>query len=482
MDVRRPAPWSWLLLCTGFVVIAFLGAAAYAWHRTSSIDGMAQELAGNADPSIRTLVDARTQLHVLGTFVTSGILDATQHKPFPHEAFRRSVHRIRDDVDAYQRLPSFPTEPERWRAVESELTEVESRLEQAVSMLDAGDVAGAVALRDGSLGSAFERADLGLGRLIDFDADQGAHLGDEITAQRQAALRTSLVLHGVALALAFLMIGVSVAASRRYVRTLRKARETEALIRSVVSHDLRNPLSAISLSARSLQRTLDADAPGRKQVEMIVRNVGRMDRLIGDLLAAAKLQEGNPLAIEPAAQDVAAVVRDVIEVFAAPAAGKGVILRSALDDVVPPAWCDAGRIGQVLSNLVGNALKFTPRGGSVIVEARDEGTGEVRLSVRDTGEGIPEEALPHVFERFWQQEGHAARGTGLGLYIAKGIVDAHHGRIWVTSRVGEGSEFAFTVPAADEASMRRDSSAGVEPPSRTSSSPASRAASSSPRT
>ena len=115
---------------------------------------------------------------------------------------------------------------------------------------------------------------------------------------------------------------------------------------------------------------------------------------------------------------------------------------------VPPVYCDGGRIAQVLSNLVGNALKFTPRGGSVIVTVARAAADDVRFSVHDTGVGILEEAVPHVFERFWQNDRHRARGTGLGLYIAKGIIDAHHGRIWVTSRVGEEGDFQFTVRAA----------------------------------
>jgi signal transduction histidine kinase len=117
-------------------------------------------------------------------------------------------------------------------------------------------------------------------------------------------------------------------------------------------------------------------------------------------------------------------------------------------------FCDSGRIAEVLSNLVGNALKFTPDGGSVVVSVHRsrESAQDVCFSVRDTGVGIPSDAIPHLFDRFWQKSEHAVRGTGLGLFIAKGLVDAHHGRIWVTSRPGEGSEFLFVLPAVDDRS------------------------------
>ncbi|MGZ3460603.1 MAG: sensor histidine kinase, partial [Archangium sp.] len=109
--------------------------------------------------------------------------------------------------------------------------------------------------------------------------------------------------------------------------------------------------------------------------------------------------------------------------------------------------CDRTRVLQVFGNLLGNAVKFTPDGGQLTVGARAH-RGEVHLWVRDTGAGIRPEALPHVFERYWQAKDAESRGTGLGLYIAKGIVEAHGGRIWAQSQLGKGSIFTFTLPVA----------------------------------
>lgn len=244
------------------------------------------------------------------------------------------------------------------------------------------------------------------------------------------------------------LAGTAIQNAKLYAELRTEVARREDLL-SIVSHDLRNPLSAIVLGAQTLRRKLGGEAPGRRHAEVIARNAARMDRMIADLLAAAKLQEGGVLPIEPKAQEAAPLVREAVEAFAGTAADKGVALRVEIAGEVPPVYCDAGRIGQVLSNLVGNALKFTATGGSIVVSAGvAPADGEVSFAVRDTGVGIPEKALAHVFERFWQDQEHAARGTGLGLYIAKGIVDAHRGRIWVTSRVGQGSDFRFTVPAA----------------------------------
>jgi signal transduction histidine kinase len=219
----------------------------------------------------------------------------------------------------------------------------------------------------------------------------------------------------------------------------------------MVSHDLRSPLSAVSVAAATAQRSLASDAPGRRQLDLIARNAATMDRMITDLLTAAKLHEGK-LSVELRAEDAGVLVREAIEAFTTAAANKEIHLACEIADNVPRVYCDAGRIGQVLSNLVGNAIKFTPAGGSIIVSVcwNRDCEREVCFSVRDTGVGIQEDAIPHAFNRFWQTAEHAKRGTGLGLFICKGIVEAHHGRIWVTSHNHGGSEFQFVLPTADD--------------------------------
>jgi signal transduction histidine kinase len=122
-------------------------------------------------------------------------------------------------------------------------------------------------------------------------------------------------------------------------------------------------------------------------------------------------------------------------------------LRLDLEDDLPEIWADQDRLLQVLENLIGNAIKHTPEGGCITITAVP-GPGEIRFSVADTGAGIPDHCLPHVFERFWQAERASREGAGLGLPICKGIVEAHGGRIWAESTLGRGTSVFFTIPTA----------------------------------
>ena len=153
------------------------------------------------------------------------------------------------------------------------------------------------------------------------------------------------------------------------------------------------------------------------------------------------------LAVDIAENEDTSMLWEALANFRARAVEKGVVLQA--EDVGPPLLlaCDRVRILQVLSNLLGNALKFTPAGGRVTTRVSDWGD-EVCFSVRDTGCGIPEPLLEAVFDRFWQAGDDDRRGSGLGLYIARNIVDAHGGRIWAESLLGSGSTFHFTLPRA----------------------------------
>ncbi len=214
----------------------------------------------------------------------------------------------------------------------------------------------------------------------------------------------------------------------------------------VVSHDLRNPLSAIAMCASALRAgAVDTDT-SMSLAGTIAESAEWMQRLIRDLLDVASLESGR-LTLERRIEPVAELMERVHELFASDAASRGITLRIA---PAPAAqvFADFERLLQVLANLVGNALKFTDRGGSVQVTATER-RNDVLFQVTDTGAGIPAEHFAHLFELYWhtQHEGRA-RGSGYGLSIAKGIVAAHGGRIWVESRVGEGSTFSFTVPSA----------------------------------
>jgi signal transduction histidine kinase len=215
----------------------------------------------------------------------------------------------------------------------------------------------------------------------------------------------------------------------------------------IVSHDLRNMLASM-IGFAALIVKAEAEEPRNEQVLMhahrIQRSGARMNRLIGDLIDVASIEAGV-LAVRREAGDPAEVVIETVDTFQAQAAANGISLTA---DIVPGrlmASFDPARILQVLTNIVSNAIKFTPENGSVVVRL-ERISDELRFAVRDTGVGIPADKLDAVFERYRQVSLHDRRGIGLGLYISKCIVQGHGGKIWAESKWGEGSTFCFTLP------------------------------------
>jgi PAS domain S-box-containing protein len=221
---------------------------------------------------------------------------------------------------------------------------------------------------------------------------------------------------------------------------------------AVVSHDLRNPLSVISMCATTLiEESSEPAADPRAMGEAIRESAEWMHRLIGDLLDVASIDAGR-LSIEARPIDPLVSIIHTLEMLEPLAAERSVTLDSELPEHLPRVKADPERVAQVLSNLVGNAVKYTDPGGRIVVRASADAR-DVRIDVSDTGRGIPPEELPHIFDRFWQaRRGSSVRGTGLGLAIAKGIVEAHGGRMSVESRPGKGSTFSFTLRIARGAS------------------------------
>lgn len=244
-----------------------------------------------------------------------------------------------------------------------------------------------------------------------------------------------------------------VAGLRAAERAARRQAQEAVLARdellAVVSHDLRSPLSSIVVSAKLLSRRAsragDADAGARGTIETILRSADQMSRLLGDLLDAARLEAGG-LPVSRSRHDPAALVDEAVQMMRPLAENKGLAIRQRVAGGLPSILSDRKRILQVLANLLGNAVKFTPEGGAITITADGEGEA-VRFTVADTGAGIPGDALPHLFDRYWQARHTGHAGAGLGLYIAKGIVEAHGGRLRAQSSPGQGSTFSFTLPA-----------------------------------
>ena len=220
-----------------------------------------------------------------------------------------------------------------------------------------------------------------------------------------------------------------------------------AEVLSIVSHDLRSPLATISMATSFLDDLSRPEEERAQMVRMVKRATARMERLVRDMLEVSRLDSGRTLPIDPRCVDLAPVLREACEAQAPMAQACGLLLECALPEALPAVQVDCDRLQQVVCNLVGNAMKFTPPGGGITVAAR-AAVGEVQVSVQDTGAGISETDLDRIFEPYWQAQRTASLGAGLGLKIAKGIVEAHGGRIWVESALGEGTTFHFTLPVA----------------------------------
>ena len=213
---------------------------------------------------------------------------------------------------------------------------------------------------------------------------------------------------------------------------------------AIVSHDLRNPLNHISMAAQNL---LEEPEDIKELASSINRSAGEMLRLIEDLLEVERIAVGK-LTLHYEEHDVSEIIKQAVEELQGAAASKGITLEAEPQDVCGYVVCDRSRVMQVLSNLIENAIKFTPAEGQICVSCQRTGPEgkEVQVSVSDTGEGIAPEKIKTIFERFSQIHNQDRRGIGLGLYIAKMMVEEHPGRIWVESKLGEGSTFHFTLP------------------------------------
>lgn len=234
-----------------------------------------------------------------------------------------------------------------------------------------------------------------------------------------------------------------------------KQKEVETLRRDLiawVSHDLQTPLASIRAIVEALADGIVEDPEtAQRYLRTAQKDISALSRLIDDLFEMAQLDAGG-LRLEREYNSLSDLISDTLESFSELAARRQVHLEGNADPGVDPVLMDVQGIGRVLNNLVGNALRHTPPGGEVSVQARTSPEG-VRVEIHDSGEGIQPEDLPLVFERFYRGEksrNRATGGAGLGLAIAKGIVEAHGGQIGVESTPGQSTRFHFTLPPGDE--------------------------------
>jgi two-component system phosphate regulon sensor histidine kinase PhoR len=234
------------------------------------------------------------------------------------------------------------------------------------------------------------------------------------------------------------------------VSELRRLQRMRAEFIDNLSHELRTPLTTISLLAETAARDAESASPRlRDRISKIEVETGHLTQMVNELLDLSRIESGTVrLLLDDV--DLVKVAQTTSERLRLFAERQGLRIDLDLPDRVSPVRGDEDRLGQVLVNLLHNAVKFSPNGGAVVVGVRED-PGEVRVWVKDPGIGVPRADLARIFERFYKVDRARARGrggTGLGLSIARHVVESHGGRIWAESEEGSGSTFIFTVPVA----------------------------------
>jgi signal transduction histidine kinase len=224
----------------------------------------------------------------------------------------------------------------------------------------------------------------------------------------------------------------------------RSMRTREEMLR-VLAHDLRNPVNTIAMAAASLDNPSIAEQTRTGVIQIINRSTWQMNRLIQDLIDNVVIEHSGKLPLNPQDEAADVLTQEVCELSRIQAKTKTVNVECQIEGRAT-VYADRSRLLQVLMNLIDNAIKFTPEGGTVTVKSEFQ-RDEVRFSVSDTGPGISETDRPRIFEPYWQAPATAHLGAGLGLAIAKQIVEQHGGKIWVEGAEGHGSTFVFTIPA-----------------------------------
>ncbi len=429
-----------------FVTIV-TGATAVVALRVSSsrLDGVTRDLSTDVIDVYRLRFQAEQVVATSRGFLLTG--EAETWTRFEH-----AVERVHASLDAMHERHSVHADVAKIdEAARAYVTEAETAARRRTATGDPRDV---VPMLETSLSPARDRFEDSITAMLDSERDAFDHASHHARAFARWTQQLVLVATGVGIALSIAMALLSIRKLRGHYERERAATaaaqhssNARDELLAIVSHDLRSPLSAIEMVACLLEERLE-DPLSRKHVAVVRNASDRMQRLIEQLLDKATIETGAiDLRLERG--DVAQIMRTVEELFSARARSAGV--RLAVDSESGLfANVDRERIIQVLSNLVGNALKFTASGGMITLAAsaiRDR----VCIEVSDTGEGISAEQLPRLFERHWQGRARGRGSLGLGLYIAKHLVEAHGGSIAVRSEVGHGTTFSFELPRLDSA-------------------------------
>lgn len=434
-----------IYLCFLFLIPLFDGLYIYYYFKTST-----QSSIRNLDQHFNSIL-ASKRLRGLNYNTDSNwksyLLTGSPEKL---QEFHESNQFISETIEELKVSPLYDNKLQMLENIEQLVAQKEEVMEQAIQTPPPTKTAFAQLLR-----SKIRPTNKQLQTII-------SNLIDTATVRYQAArseidsTRHKLLQHIFLSTILPLLIGIIIlflvrsllSQSKKNHESVIKAVKSRDDVLAVVSHDLKNPLSSIMLSIELLNRKIEKENINDKRLVKTISSIDRAARLMNDLihnlLDQSKLEAGK-LTLDLKEEDLSEIIQEVELILNPIAKEKSIIIQNKLPPGPMRVLCDKKRLMQVFSNLIGNAIKFLGSGDKIIVEAHQTDKDLV-FSIKDTGPGISPEALPHLFERYWQVKETAKMGTGLGLAIVKGFVEAHGGKISVTSQLQVGSTFTFTLP------------------------------------
>ena len=456
-DTMMPGYERKLLIGMLVVMLAFLPTLGFAMYCLKAISRTENQLNSTYTKTLIMAEDLRTakvqQDAMMPAFVLSG-------DPAILDGLSRSDRAFDQTLSNLEAMPLAS-------AAQSTLATIRGLQQELIAAQGPGIAMKKAGVATSDVHDYFRRTARPLIKPILEDLDQFVQeTSDAYDKEKLRANRNLRIVFQTLVAASSISVIVSVGVTVLLVRLIRRKKDYDVLnarladrereisiarkeALETVAHDLKNPLSAVMMAAGMLQNLSDLSATDKSRVGMIAASADSMNRLIGNLLDHTKIESGA-LTLAREACDIGAVLTRLIARFEILATLKTIRIVDRTEAVHTPVFVDEARIEQVFSNLLGNAVKFTGRGGTITITDSIEADRLV-VAIRDTGPGMTEEQASHVFERYWQAGETASSGTGLGLAISKAIVDAHDGDITVSSEPGVGSIFQVSLPLAARA-------------------------------
>jgi signal transduction histidine kinase len=437
------------VLAVGLIVSAFMIAALAPLVRAQAISDSARGIRENALPSIRALLAARAELVSLTSRVERYI--GSPPEPALRREIERSSRRLREHTDDYLGLPTYPGEREAWDELTQTVDRVTAASANILRAYEAGDQAGARALR-AEFDAPVDRAFTLLSQGIAVNADQVHTFAATIESARRAAWRDALVLSGLCILLTVALVSLAWLSARRqraaeaqYAKLLeQRAGEMDVFARRV-AHDILSPLSSVSLALGQLAESEDERV--RRLATRGLSGLGRTRSTVEGLLEFARAGGSPPRAGAPT--DVAVLARETLAELEDAAQRSRTELRLELEGSPPKVSANRGVVTSVLTNIVQNAIKHA--GGAPVVVRLRGCENRLRVEVADRGPGLEPELREKIFDEYFRAPRSSGPGLGLGLATTKRLVESHGGAVGVRSRHAGGCVFWFELPAEEPA-------------------------------